>query len=193
MKKEKILLGTPTYEGKAYCLEYWLQTVKQIQKYSKCDVLIVDNSKSSAYANKIKKFGFNVIRSKHYDRRPLQSLTESQEKLFDYAIRNNYDYLFSLEQDVFASKDIIEKLLKLRKKISATEAVVGAPYFLNTITESKSPYIWLDQVTSVALKREYNSRMRRKIQINMTQKELRRRKKYFSRLHFNRYFNSQEN
>jgi GT2 family glycosyltransferase len=175
----KILLGAPTFEGKEYCIDFWAKNVGQIRKTTPCDVLLIDNSQSSRYSNLLrKKYGIKVIRSKFYKNQPLRTLAEARKKLYDYALKNKFDFLFSLEQDVFPPKDILERLLKIRSKI-AKESVIGTPYIISAITQEKSPYLKLDDLTCVALGRIYSRKMHRKIQQNMTYKNIKKRKKVF--------------
>jgi len=178
--RPKVLLGCPTFEGKEYCLDFWVKGVREIQKTFQCDILLIDNSKSSRYSNLIKnKYKIKVLRSKYYKEKPLQSMTEARKKLFAYTTKNKYDYLFSLEQDLFPPKDIIKTLIKIRKKIKKPEAVVGASYLLDRISEEKPPYLEKDHLTNIGIDRKYNKKARRKIQRNLTLKELKRKKKMF--------------
>ena len=101
----KILLGTPTYDGKEYCLDYWVKIIKQIQKTTPCDLLLIDNSQTDYYSDIIKhKYKINVIKSKNYKNQPLKSLAEARKKFYKYAIKNKYNFIFSLEQDIFPQK-----------------------------------------------------------------------------------------
>lgn len=175
---KKVLLGTPTFDGKEYCLDFWIKRVKQIQKETPCDILLIDNSKTDYYYNLIKnKYKLNVIKSKHYKKQPLKSLGEARKKLYEYAIHKNYDYIFSLEQDIFPPIDILKRLIETRLKIKDKEAIVGTPYIIHIITEEKIPYITKDSLTNVAIERIYSKKMKRKIQNNLTKKEVKRRKK----------------
>jgi len=160
----KILLGTPTYEGKEYCLDYWIKIVKEIQKTTPCDILLVDNSSTNYYAKIIKnKYGINVIKSKSYKNQPLKSLAEARKKFYKYAIKNKYDFIFSLEQDIFPPKDILIHLLKIREKIRDKEAIIGVPYIIKTITHEKRPFIDKGNLTNAAKERMYSKEMKRMI------------------------------
>lgn len=175
IRKYKILLGTPTYDGKEYCLDYWIKIIKEIQKTTPCDVLLVDNSKGNNYFNLIKRHKLNVIKSPNY-KNPLKSLGEARKKLYEYAIKENYDFLFSLEQDIFPPKDIISNLLKIRGKIN-NESVIGVPYKIGNITWEKSPYLGKDELTNIATGRIYVKYLKRTIQKNLTKKQIKKKKK----------------
>ena len=176
MRTPKILLACPTYDGKNYCLDYWAEKVKELQKVTPVDVLLVDNSKDENYSKKIEKYGFKIIRSKHY-KKTIKSIGEAKKKLNEYLIKNNYDFHFSLEQDLFPDKDMLKRLLNDFKKIKEDEAVIGAPYYLTRISESdKHPFRTLGYVSVAAEGLVYSKRYRRKIQKTLTSKDLEKKK-----------------
>ena len=176
MKNPKILLSCPTYDGKAYCLDYWAETVKKLQKITPCDVLLVDNSKGGNYAKKIRRYGFKVIRSKHYEK-PIKSIGESKKKLNAYLIKNNYDFHFSLEQDLFPDSDMLKRLLKDFDKIKEDEAVIAAPYYYSPLKEPKEiPFRTLGYISCVAKGLVYSKRYKRRVQNIMLSKELEKKK-----------------
>lgn len=117
----KILVGCPTYNGKAYCLDKYAEIVKSLS-YSNYDVLIVDNSPTGEYVDKIKSFGINVLKDEAKTG-PHESIVHSRNIIKDYALQKGYDYFLSLEQDVIPPKDIIERLIRHDKK------VVSAVYY----------------------------------------------------------------
>lgn len=123
----KILVGCPTFEGMSYCLDRYINAIKNFS-YSNYEILLVDNSKNNDYYNLIKSKNINVIKALHYEL-ARDSIIESRNILRDYAIKNNFDYFLSLEQDVIPPKDIIEKLLAHNKK------VVSALYYTSKTLE----------------------------------------------------------
>ncbi|MFH1211697.1 MAG: hypothetical protein V1659_02090, partial [Candidatus Woesearchaeota archaeon] len=176
MKTVRILLACPTFDGKNYCLDFWAEKVLELQKVTPCDVLLVDNSKTENYSEKIKKYGFKVIRSK-YHKNNIKSIGEAKKKLNSYLIRNKYDFHFSLEQDIFPDKDVLRKLLDDFNRIKKQEAIVGVPYYLTRISESdKHPFRTLGYVSVVAEGLIYSERYNRKIQKTLTSKELENKK-----------------
>ena len=46
-----------------------------------------------------------------------ERIVSSRNKLKEYFLKNDYDYLLSLEQDVVSPKDVIERLMKHDKDI----------------------------------------------------------------------------
>jgi len=135
--EQKILVGCPTSDHKAYCLKEYLQAVNGLT-YKNYNVLIVDNSKSSAYSKKIKSLGFNAIKD-DYKESARERIVSSRNILREKAIER-YDYLLSLEQDVIPPKDMIEKLLRHKKEITT-----GVYFTYKKIDGNKTiiPLLWL--------------------------------------------------
>ena len=111
----RVLVGCPTHRCKDYCLEAYAKAVKSLS-YNGFDVLLVDNSPTDEYFEKIKSLGLNVMRGPQFDT-AIQRIISSRNLLRKYAIENKYDYLLSLEQDVIPSADIIKRLLSHQKKV----------------------------------------------------------------------------
>jgi len=133
----KILVGCPTSFHKKYCLEEYAKAVKSLT-YPNYDILLIDNSKDNNYFNKLKSLNLPVIKGSYFEG-ALNRIIASRNLLREYTLKNNYDYLFSLEQDVIPPKDILEKLLQHKKRI------ISAIYF-NYITKNNEtrilPVIW---------------------------------------------------
>lgn len=113
--KPRILIGTPTYSGKFYCLDEWVKNLKQI-KYPNFDILVLDNSKNDEYKERIESLGLKCTKSTYYED-AIESLCEARKTLFKLAINNGYDYLLMLEQDLFPQPDIIDRLLRHGKEV----------------------------------------------------------------------------
>lgn len=109
----KVLVGCPTYDGKAYCLRQYAERVK-ILSYPDYDVLLVDNSENDDYSRQIGQYGLEVVRS---PRSPdtKQTIANARNVLRTRAL--GYDYLLSLEQDVIPPIDVIERLIAHKKQV----------------------------------------------------------------------------
>jgi len=140
----KILIGCPTSNHKEYCLKEYAEIIKRLN----CDVLLVDNSESKEYYNKLKESGINVIKDK-YTEKARDRIVSSRNILRQYCLDNNYDYLFSLEQDVIPPLDIIEKLLKSGKKI------IGGLYY-KLDGEELTPVAWIHHEGNYARRLNYS-------------------------------------
>ena len=125
----KVLVGCPTSFHKEYAFSQYAEIVKNLN-YPNYDVLLVDNSPNDYYLNKNKKYGLDVIKGPYFEG-ALDRIISSRNILRDHAINNNYDYLFSLEQDVLLHKDALSRL------ISHNKQVVSGVYFLHNIINNK--------------------------------------------------------
>ena len=129
----RVLVGCPTADYKAYCLPAYVDAVKKLS-YPCYDILLVDNSKGSSYAQQIKNLGIPVLKGPWFEG-ALQRIIHSRNLLREYALAHNYDYFFSLEQDVIPPKNILEKLLAHKKK------VISAVYFTHNLIDGKQQLI----------------------------------------------------
>ncbi|MBI4155165.1 hypothetical protein HY498_03710 [Candidatus Woesearchaeota archaeon] len=111
----KVLIGCPTYDGKAYCLDKYLESIKNF-KFKDYELVLVDNSKTEDYFNLLKSKGINVIRGKDLGD-PVKNVVVNRNLLRDYFLKKDFDYFFSLEQDVIAPNDVIEKLISHKKEV----------------------------------------------------------------------------
>ncbi len=110
----KILVGCPISDYHEYCTEEYLNAVKNLT-YSNYDILLVDNSKDDRFFNSIKD-KVPVIRGKYLEN-PFERLVYNRNLLRQEALDKQYDYLFSLEQDIIPPNEIIERLLRYDKDI----------------------------------------------------------------------------
>ena len=123
----KILIGSPTYKGYAYCLQRYLHNIKRLN-YDSFDLVLVDNSEDNTYFEYLKRKGVTVIKDSYVpDVR--ERIAKSRNILRQYALDNHYDYFFSLEQDVLPPEDVLERLLSHKKQI-----VSGVYYKLYPVT-----------------------------------------------------------
>jgi len=116
----KILLGAPISQRKAYVLDEWLSFIRTLS-YPNLHIILVDNSPDPNWHKSIKGFDVRRIEPKG---RPEAYIAQSQEVIKEYALTNNFDYLFSLECDNFCPIDTIEQLLAYRTDN------INVPYFL---------------------------------------------------------------
>jgi hypothetical protein len=127
---KKVLIATPTSEHKDYCFKDWAYMVKHLTYPS--NILIVDNSINPLYHKKIKNEGFNVVYAPALEGELLkETMCRCNNICRDYVLAEKFDYMFSLESDVFIPDNTIEYLLSLKRK------VCGLPYFIGHVFESK--------------------------------------------------------
>ena len=138
MSLPKILLAAPTSNVKDYCFDAWADGVQNLD-YPRYSVLLVDNSHDPTYYHKILDRGIQCIHVEPQGN-VVDYITECQNLIRYIAITGGYDYLFSLESDVFPSRDIIIQLLRHDKPI------VTAPYYVQY--KGGDPSIcWTDALT----------------------------------------------
>lgn len=153
-KKAKVLLACPINIVKDYCMAQWLDCIKNLT-YSNYDIYLVDNSTNPEWHTKIRyKHNVKIDYVNGYNKEVRELMALSMEKIRHKALKDNYDYLFILECDIFPPAEIIELLL------AHDMPVVGTSYFtehgektrlqLLQIEETKANYYeshyleWLD-------------------------------------------------
>ena len=115
----KILVGCPTYDGKGYCLNTYLQACKSLT-YQNKQFLFVDNSKEDEYQKRIVEKEFETLRVLPMSETTTRQIVANCRNLIrKKALDEEFEYFLSLEQDVIPPQNIIEQLLKHSKKIVA--------------------------------------------------------------------------
>ncbi len=130
----KILVGCPTYDGKAYCLKEYAGAVKNLD-YGNYDFVLVDNSSAYEYYEKLKSLGINAWHLNEKDLSVRGKIVACRNLLRKMVIEK-YDYFLSLEQDVIPPKDIIKKLLAHNKLI------ISAVYNMRMDDGKDHPLLW---------------------------------------------------
>lgn len=110
----RILIGAPTAAPYQYCLQEYADRVKTL-RYPNYGVLLVDNSEHPGYEKIIEQAGIKAIRAPVFIKDSRERLAASRNILRDYALKEGYEYLLSLEQDVIPPADILERLLAQQK------------------------------------------------------------------------------
>ncbi|MFH1064642.1 MAG: hypothetical protein V1729_06170 [Candidatus Woesearchaeota archaeon] len=113
--QKKVLIGCPTYSRYKYCIDEYLQSVKNID-HDHYDLLLVDNSPDDDFFRELKSKGVNIVKIAHCEP-ARERITRSRNVLRDRVIDGGYDYFLSLEQDIIVRPDILKKLLSHNKDI----------------------------------------------------------------------------
>jgi GT2 family glycosyltransferase len=118
-KLPKILIAIPTYEGKNYCLDAFLDNVKNFSyPKSRLDFYVADNSATNENARMLnKKYGLKVFWKDYTGYTVFDKMADSHNQLRRYFLESDCDYMLHLESDVFPQTDVIERLLEARKPI----------------------------------------------------------------------------
>ncbi len=135
---KKVLVGAPISDMHRYCFNEFLNAIKNLS-YKDYDVLLLDNSKEMDFFNEIKD-KVNVVKTK-YLKRARDRVVRDHNILRKKVLKEGYDYLLILDQDVIPPKDIIERLLRHNKE------VIAGLYFGHHILDDRSnrvmPFAWV--------------------------------------------------
>jgi len=114
---KRILLACPVYDGMAYCFKQFIENLRQVD-YSDFKIVVFDNSRTKGFFRKIKKNPFiKVIHDDTKEEKNMDRVISSRNKILDYAIEKNFDYLLMLDSDVMVKPDILKKLLSFDKEV----------------------------------------------------------------------------
>lgn len=111
-RPNKVLVTCPTFDGKEYCFQKWIDMAKNLS-YPNYDILVVDNSKTEAFFDKYK----TQIPMIHLDftgqkddgmYRVCRSMAEVQR----HFLKGNYTHWMNIEADNIPPKDIIQILMQ---------------------------------------------------------------------------------
>lgn len=111
-RPNRVLVTCPTYDGKEYCFQQWIDRVKSLT-YPNYDILVVDNSNTPAFYEKYRA----QIPMVHLDftgqkddgmYRVCRSMAEVQR----HFLKGNYSHWMNIEADVIPPTNIIELLMQ---------------------------------------------------------------------------------
>ena len=123
MRYPKVLVFSPTYEGKEYCRERFVENVKKFT-YPNYTFMMIDNTATPDYSEMLKKEGVNVVRVSRGGNSRV-ALANAQNYARQYALDNDYDYVLSLESDLFPEPDVIQKLMYHSKPVCGALYHIG--------------------------------------------------------------------
>jgi hypothetical protein len=115
----KILIGIPTYEGKNYCLDAFMNNVNDFTyPKSNIEIYVADNSISNENALMIRdKYKVKTFWKDYEGVSVMEKLADSHNQIRRYFLESDADYLLHLESDIFPPNNVIEELLWARKPI----------------------------------------------------------------------------
>lgn len=153
----KILIAAPTYNIMEYCEKEFINSIKNLE-YSNYDILIVDNSKEEDYFNHLTETYPNIpiLRDNSDEQKNMLRLISSRNKILEYAIKNNYDYILMLDSDVIPQKNAIQELLKCNKDL------VSGLYYNYFIVDGKTK--WLPVAWTSLTEKEFE-KIKQKVQL----------------------------
>jgi GT2 family glycosyltransferase len=136
---KKVLIASPVYEGMEYCINEFIMRLKNID-YLDFKIVLFDNSKSKRFFKKLRNInGIRVFYDDTDEERNMFRLISSRNKIIDYAIAKNYDYLLMMDCDVMVEDDILNKLLSHEKDVVSG---IYFNYFTRNKIEKLEPVCW---------------------------------------------------
>lgn len=106
---EKVLVACPTYDGKEYCMEEYLDSIQNLD-YSFYDILLVDTSDDIAFYERWKN-KVNIIHIDTIGETPYKKIALGMEYIRKYTIENKYDRWMNIEADVIVPPETITTFL----------------------------------------------------------------------------------
>ena len=127
MLPPKVLIFTPIYDQKDYCLDKFVSYVSKINYPNKKHIFI-DNSPSKKYyyqlKGKLEPLGFEVYHIKRGNN-SREALTRAQNFARKIAIDEGYNYLFSIESDIMVPMTVTQDLMKHSKDVVTAYYTIG--------------------------------------------------------------------
>lgn len=135
MSHPKVLVFSPTYEGKDYIFKEFYERISSLD-YPNYDFMIIDNTEDDTYFNRLVEQGYENIYRVSRGGNSRQALCNAQNFARKRAIDEGYDYVLSVESDLIPPKDIIIRLLR------HFVPVVGVVYMLG-VEDIKVPCLFV--------------------------------------------------
>ena len=131
----KILIGTPIHQVKDYCMERWLKNVAKLLEVYPADFLMVDNSPSLDYVEKVKKYckklGVKNYKIEHIEVRQENGEDErigrSREVIRQNVLSKDIDAWFSWECDQIIPTKSLDKLIAIMRGGNFMLVAHGSP------------------------------------------------------------------
>ena len=113
---DKILISIVTIDRDAYAIEQVYDSIKHLLNSEKVDLLIVCRESDTICIKKWKQLYPNVIIETvpHYniiDRHNQNALVKKRNISRNFALNNDYDYLFFIDSDIIINRDTLYKLV----------------------------------------------------------------------------------
>ncbi|HHX97046.1 MAG TPA: glycosyltransferase family 2 protein, partial [Clostridia bacterium] len=134
MKKKRVLIGSPVYQ-KPDILSLFLQSLKNLQRETvRLDYVFVDDNLDPAASKLLKDFsrsgsqvtifdgkkrgGYHRDEETHYWNYALMlKVANYKNKIIEYALKQDYDYLFFVDSDLLLHPYLLEHLKACNKQI----------------------------------------------------------------------------
>ncbi len=114
---DKVLIATPTFEGKEYCFEEYLNSIQKLDWPNK-EYLIIDNSDTLDFYNRWKDKINPNVKFIHLDLVGLhgnRKIASSMEHIREYFLKSDAKWYLNLESDVILPSDSLKKIIEYSK------------------------------------------------------------------------------
>jgi hypothetical protein len=119
-KNPKILVACPTFSRYTTYLDEYLKGIESID-YDAGSLVMVDYSQGEAYATFLRHKGIRVLKAP-YTGNQTEDIKNARNLIRNFFLKGDYDYLFSLDQNIIPPANVLKQLLSHKKDI------VGAYY-----------------------------------------------------------------
>jgi len=123
----KILIFTPIYEAKDYSMDKFVKCLRLLNyPKDRYKHIFVDNSKDESYVNSLK-IRFPDMDFRHTERgnNTREALTRAQNYARKECLDGDYNYLMSIESDIYFPSDVIFRLLRHGKDVISAYYDIG--------------------------------------------------------------------
>lgn len=125
----KILIATPIYSEKDYCLEEHLECMAKLD-YDNYDHIFIDNSKESEswFFEKLqylsKRYGFKAYKTKR-GASSRTAINNAMNLARMIMLEGDYQYMLVVESDLFPRPDSLKRLLSYNKRVVGSYYLIG--------------------------------------------------------------------
>lgn len=155
MNKKRVLVGSPVYQKPEILREFLTSLKNQNRKTISIDYMFVDDNADQESTDLLSSFSrensiVNIMNgselgeyvcnneSHYWNDRLMLKVANYKNKIIDYAIKNNYDYLFFADSDLVLHPNLIEHLKSLDK------AIVSEIFWCSWHTgQPEMPNVWM--------------------------------------------------
>lgn len=116
LKPPKVLVTCPTYDGKDYCFQKWIDMAKSLS-YPNYDIFVVDNSKTEDFYNKYKD-QIPMVRLDFTGQKndAMYRVCKSMAEVQRHFLKGNYTHWMNIEADNIPPANVIETLIRYSGK-----------------------------------------------------------------------------
>jgi len=160
-KAKKVLVGCPISSYKKEVMHYYLKGLQSLT-YEQKEIVLIDNSPDEELFNSLKKEKRLTVEKSIHLQGIRDMIIRDRNRLREIALKGNFDYFLSLEQDIVPPPDIIERLLENGKDVCSAvyfcykERILRGPNqkVLKRFDLTPISYNWLDpEIKEVKLTR----------------------------------------